>query len=527
MKRNHIIFLLTLPLLGLMTAAQQTLPLRNVDFGEQLKTGKNIYSKGIGSGTNITANMSGVNVPATVMPCINCHNANGKGNPEGGVIPSNITWLELTKTYGGQRKNGKKYPPYTEKTLRRAITAGIDPGSNELNSAMPRFNMSINDLNCLVSYLKTLGNKPVENRNNKYINIGVALPDQKITNPAFNETIIKIMNAYCDRVNKSGGIYGRKLEADYYFLNTVNENKPENFLKFLNEKNCLTLTGFGLQDKADIIASYARIAESPALMTFSESHTADGFGNPYAFYIYPSLAAQANALVDFSKTIVSPVDADKPIIIYQNDPSRKNIADQIARHYTSLTGIAPALLRINNNIKETAAATAITDHTCIYYIVSGISINQMAQEFEKAGKHPYLFALGNLSDADLFQLPEKFKSKVYIAYSTWMTERSGDGLSLYQTLKNEYKIGNQFKNAQLDAMAVIMTLEECFKRIGKELTKEKIMNTLEGLYEFRSGLTPPVTFNINQRVGSDKIYIASFNKETTNIILASTLNSKE
>ena len=214
MVRIQFLFLFILLICGLIPAAQTNHVLQNVALAEQIKTGKNIYTKGIGAGANITANMSGVNVPATVMPCINCHNANGKGNPEGGVIPSNITWYELTKSYGGQRRNGKKYPPYTEKTLKKALTMGIDPAGNELNSAMPRFNMSLTDLNSLVSYLKTLGNMQKDDSNNKFINIGVALPYTKNSNSAFNETTKKTLTAYCDHVNKGGGIYGKKLEAD-------------------------------------------------------------------------------------------------------------------------------------------------------------------------------------------------------------------------------------------------------------------------------------------------------------------------
>ena len=72
-----------------------------------------------------------------------------------------------------------------------------------------------------------------------------------------------------------------------------------------------------------------------------------------------------------------------------------------------------------------------------------------------------------------------------------------------------------------------MTLEECFKRIGKELTKDKILKTLEQLYEYDTGLTPRITYSLNQRVGSDHIYIATFDEENKDIMLVKTLNSKE
>ncbi len=61
----------------------------------------------------------------------------------------NITWPELTA-------QGMDHSPYTEETLKRAITQGLDPAGNPLEYPMPRWHMSEQDLNDLVSLIKTL-----------------------------------------------------------------------------------------------------------------------------------------------------------------------------------------------------------------------------------------------------------------------------------------------------------------------------------------------------------------------------------
>jgi hypothetical protein len=43
---------------------------------------------------------------------------------------------------------------YSNESLGRAITQGIDPSGKKLNDAMPRWNMDPSDLNDLIAYLR-------------------------------------------------------------------------------------------------------------------------------------------------------------------------------------------------------------------------------------------------------------------------------------------------------------------------------------------------------------------------------------
>ncbi len=50
----------------------------------------------------------------------------------------------------------EEHPPYTEETLKSAITRGINPAGDPLDEAMPRWRMSGQDLDDLVVFIKTL-----------------------------------------------------------------------------------------------------------------------------------------------------------------------------------------------------------------------------------------------------------------------------------------------------------------------------------------------------------------------------------
>jgi hypothetical protein len=47
-----------------------------------------------------------------------------------------------------------EHPPYTEETFKRAVTQGVEPDGEPLDEAMPRWNMSDQDLEDLIAFLE-------------------------------------------------------------------------------------------------------------------------------------------------------------------------------------------------------------------------------------------------------------------------------------------------------------------------------------------------------------------------------------
>jgi mono/diheme cytochrome c family protein len=127
---------------------------------DRIERGRRIYVYGASpGGGEITAVMSaeGVEVPASVVPCRGCHGLDGEGRSEGGIYPTDITWANLTKPSGITHPGGRKHPPYDVRRLKRAISLGIDPAGNKLHVGMPRFRMSLEDMEDLAAYIQQLG----------------------------------------------------------------------------------------------------------------------------------------------------------------------------------------------------------------------------------------------------------------------------------------------------------------------------------------------------------------------------------
>jgi mono/diheme cytochrome c family protein len=85
--------------------------------------------------------------------CVQCHGPDGKGELPvalGQAPPPSIQWAALAA----------KQPPYAEAEVRRAITEGVGANGEALAKDMPRYQLSPQDLDDLIAFLKTLGSRP-------------------------------------------------------------------------------------------------------------------------------------------------------------------------------------------------------------------------------------------------------------------------------------------------------------------------------------------------------------------------------
>ena len=72
-----------------------------------------------------------------------------------------------------------------------------------------------------------------------------------------------------------------------------------------------------------------------------------------------------------------------------------------------------------------------------------------------------------------------------------------------------YKFAPRHLTSQLNAYAAAKIFTEGLKRAGRDLSREKLITALEGLYEYNTGVTPSITFGPNRRVGAMGAYVLS------------------
>ncbi len=181
----------------------------------QERRGRAIYLRGESwAGREIIPAIGELEVPASTMNCAGCHGRKGEGKTEGGVSAGNLTWANLTKSYGHTHPNGRKHGPFTESSFIMAVVNGVDVDQNRLAAAMPRYRMAPEDMADLIAYLKRIEWDQDPGLSAQSIEIGVPLPT---TGPLADvgAAMKEVLGAYFQELNSRGGIYNRKINLHF------------------------------------------------------------------------------------------------------------------------------------------------------------------------------------------------------------------------------------------------------------------------------------------------------------------------
>jgi ABC-type branched-subunit amino acid transport system substrate-binding protein len=107
----------------------------------------------------------------------------------------------------------------------------------------------------------------------------------------------------------------------------------------------------------------------------------------------------------------------------------------------------------------------------------------------------------------------KTKDKIFLAFPTVPDDVSAAGAAEYSTLLQRNKLQPTHAAAQASAMAAAKILVHALELCGKDLSRERLITTLEGLYEYDTGLMPKITFGPNRRIGALGAYVVTIDPE--------------
>lgn len=475
---------------------------------KQIERGRRIYLEGVSpSGAEITAVMSeaSVEVPASAVPCAGCHGRDGKGRPEGGVSPTDLTWSTLTRPYGATYASGRKHPPYDEKTLKRAIAMGLDPAGNPLHVAMPRFRMNQADMADLVAYMKQLGTETDPGVGESELRIGVLLPPAGPLSP-MGQAIRSAVSARFDQVNKNGGIYGRLLTPRFLEAPGPPEQRQSWTEDFLTrEKIFAGVASFLAGADSELGNLFAR-KEIPLVGPFTLYPRESLPLNRYVFYLLPGVEIQAQALARFVRQ--SPGGAPRPAIVVPNDKALDEAVKALRRIAAAEKWPEPLLVRSGrpgftpNDVTSLARAKADP----VFFLGSGPDARAFLEAADRLGWRPRVLVTGTAADASLFAAPAAFAGLLFAAMPT-APSLSVKGAAAYRELDAAAKLPDAHLSAQLSALASADILIEALRRAGRDVSRDKLIAQLEALRKLDTGFAPPVTYGPNRRLGARGAYI--------------------
>ncbi len=488
------------------------------------KRGKQIYVQGTSaSGKEILAYLgeSSLEVPGSAMPCANCHGLDGQGKPEGGVNPSNLTWEALTKPYGVTHANGRNHPPYTERGLELAITRGTDPAGNKLLNVMPRYAMPAEDLADLVAYLKLLGKDRDPGIGESKIVIGSVIPARGALADT-GQAVKAVTTAFFDELNNQGGIYNRRVEVKFVETGDTAAATRANVEGFIKNEQVFAMTAAFIAGAEREITPLLAQQEVPLIGPLTLYPQIESPLNRQVFYLLSGIDGQAQAMIHFF--------AKKP------EATGQHISVVFPRGELSLKVVGAIKDQCK---KDGLSAPPVLDYTAGHFDAAEI-INQLRQigtglvfflgnsgdalalmtEADKSRWYPTVL-LPSGSGNEILGAPIGFNGKLFFSFPTAPADQSAEGLKEFRALSEKYKLPTHHLAAQLSAYSAAKILAEGLKRVGKDLSREKLIQALEGLYEYQTGLTPAITYGPNRRVGAMGAYIVTVDLKEKQFLPAS------
>jgi ABC-type branched-subunit amino acid transport system substrate-binding protein len=126
---------------------------------------------------------------------------------------------------------------------------------------------------------------------------------------------------------------------------------------------------------------------------------------------------------------------------------------------------------------------------------------------------PSIFLLSTISAKEIFEVSPRFDRKIFFSFPTSPADQTPEGIKEFRAFAAKYKLPPNHLAVQISAYSAAKILVEALKRAGKDLSREKLISALEGLYQYPTGLTPAITYGPNRRIGAMGAYVVTIDLE--------------
>jgi ABC-type branched-subunit amino acid transport system substrate-binding protein len=420
----------------------------------------------------------------------------------------------LTKSYGVTHESGRTHPPYTERALELAITRGLDPAGNRLSETMPRYWISRDDLSDLVAYLKKLGADRDAGLAEDRIVIGTVIPGRGPL-VEMGKASEAMLRAYFQELNDRGGIYNRMIELRVMQVNDSRKISDALAEFVANEPIFAAVAPFtGAEDQK--FSAFFEQNEIPAIGAMT-SEPRESPVNRYVFYLFSGLEQQARALSAFAAAklgkqlriaIVGPDERETVIKTAKEEFGKLGVESSRLTRYAHQSFEAPRL------IKQMAGSK--TD--AILFLGPSSEAAALLEEARKQDYAPMFLVPGSLADRELLESAAASCAKVHLALPTLPWDQKREQVAEYRALAEKYNLSSSHVAPQLSAYCAARVIVEALRLSGRNASRETLLKTLEGFYQFQTGLSPPISFGPNRRIGALGAYIVSIDPATKQFV---------
>lgn len=477
----------------------------------QEEAGRSIFLSGKSpSGREISATLgAGLRLPASAVPCASCHGEDGLGRPEGGVLPPAITWAELTKPYGHVHPGGRKHPAFSDKSLALSITEGVDAGGNRLAPTMPRYSMASEDVTSLLAWMRRLDDGVGPGMTDTSLRLGVVLPLQGAGGEP-GRAMRGVLEAYAEQLNASGGVHGRTLELVFVDYGGGGAQGLANLQRLVEQRSIFALLSGLVPDAERALVELAEREQVPLIGPLTLSVRGGGPPGRQAFFLLSDPREQALVLAGYAARQLSLNDPGT-VILHPRDEGLAQTAQKARERLGALGWKRVELLGYERGRFDAALAVDLKRRgtRVLLFLGNDAELAALTDKARALDWAPYLLLPGTLSARAAAKAPALFQGRIFLAYPSLPSDEQPHARQALAHLRARDPAPEEHRLAQVSAYTAARLLTEGLRRCGRQLSRTRLLEHLEGLYAFETGLAPPLSYGPNRRVGALGAYVVT------------------
>lgn len=426
-------------------------------------------------------------------------------------MPTDITWLHLTRPYGHGHANGRRHSPFTEKSLATAIAHGVDPAGNRLDPAMPRYALAKEDIAALIAYLKRLETDVPPGLTEDTIRVGTILPT-KGPQAALGEALRALLTAYFDELNAQGGIYRRKIELKVGKVGDTSAATLANARQLLAGQAVFAVVAPFMAGSDQEMAALLEHEEVPTVGPLTLFPQAGAGETRFGFYLFSGIKEQARTLLDYTAQTLAPRNPRAAIVYPANEPMRETAKALEAQGQSHQWRPPVEIEYPPGHFDAVGTVRALSDNgtDVVFFLAPGNELQALLDAAESTPWRPYVLLPGSSSpQREIPEIGAGFVGKVLLALPSLPSDLSPEGIAAFETLRATYRLSARHLTAQVSAYCAAAILVQGLKLAGRDLSRAKLIAALEGLRDYDTGLTPRISYGPNRRIGAPGAYVVA------------------
>lgn len=318
------------------------------------------------------------------------------------------------------------------------------------------------------------------------ITLGMSAPFSG-PNGAYGIEMREAIQAYLQQINAGGGIHDRKLELVALDDGYETDRTVANTNKLLLDHKVFSLVGYYGSSPTTAAMPVFTAARTPLVGTISGADSLRNPVNRYMFHVRASYADETEAIVN---QLVS-VGLKNIAVFYQNDGFGKSGLNGVTAAMKKFNMTPSAVGTVERNSLDVAAAVEAIAKVRPQAVVM-VSLYRPSAEFvrqiKKAGLYPQFTTLSPVG-ADLLAAELGGEARG-IGISQVMPYPWNDTLPVvkdYKRLMDAQVKKQALSYYGIEGYITARVLVEALKKAGKDLTRDKFINALDGMREFDLG----------------------------------------